>query len=289
MRKNKTFILVFYFIYLLGQCFGQTENPTKNDQEELKIILKKSGEYCERLSHSVLDFVCNERITEEINTVRTRRREIIGEHDDKKLLMSRVWQEKNEKNTYIYDYQMIRKDNVIKDRRILLRENGKKKHEEDAQLKIKRFKHHNMIFGPIVLLDIEWQPFYDYKIIQRKKFKGYNVIVLEATPKATVNTENPYGKVWIRESDFSIVKIEWDQNSLPNLEIFKKDAEIFKARPEFEIYVEYAFEKNGIRFPNKYSVIETYYQGRKLYFTRSRIHVTYKDYKFFTVESTVKY
>lgn len=289
MRKNRILPLILFLIFLSTQIISQTDNPKINDQNELEEILVKCAKYCEKLTHSVLDFVCTEKIAVEINTVRIKRREVIGEHDDKTLLMSKVWEEKNKKNTYTYDYQMIRKDNIIRDRRTLLRENGKKKHEENAQLKIKRFKHHNMIFGPIALLDIQWQPFYDYKIIQRRKFKGDNVIVIEATPKVTIKTENPYGKVWIREEDFSIVKIEWDQNSLPNLEIFIKDAEIFKARPEFEIYVEYAFDKNGIRFPSKYSVIETYYQGRKIYFTRSRIQVTYKDYKFFIVESVVKY
>jgi hypothetical protein len=268
------------------QIISQADKPEANDQEELDLLLIKCAEYSKKLSYSVLDFVCVEKISEEINAVRTIRRDVIGSSDG---IRSSVWEEMNKKNTYIYDYQMIRKDNTIRDRRTLLRENGKKEHVENAQLKIERFKHHNMILGPIALLDTQWQPHYDYKIIQRKKFKGDKVIVIEATPKTAIKTENPYGKVWIRESDFSIVKIEWDQNSLPNLEIFKKDAEIFKARPEFEIYVEYAFEKNGIRFPSKYSVIETYYQGSKIYFTRSRIQVTYKDYKFFTVESAVKY
>ena len=289
MKKQRVLISILFFVLLSIQIYSQTNDPKTSDQEELEKILEKCAEYCEKLTHSVLDFVCLERISEEINTVRTKRRDVIGEHESKTLLMSSVWEEKNRKNTYIYDYQMVRKDNIITDRRILLRENGKKKHEEDAELKIKRFKHHNMIFGPIALLDIQWQPFYDYKILQRKKIKGDKIIVIEATPKATIKTENPYGKVWVREGDFTIVKIEWDQNSLPNLEIFKKDAKIFKARPEFEIYVEYAFERNGIRFPSKYSVIESYYQGRKIYFTRSRMLVTYKKYKFFTVESAVKY
>ena len=58
---------------------------------------------------------------------------------------------------------------------------------------------------------------------------------------------------------------------------------------QIEFFAEYALEKNGIRFPSKYSVTETYVfpNGRK--FTRTVIDVTYEDYKFFTVETEVKY
>jgi len=104
-----------------------------------------------------------------------------------------------------------------------------------------------------------------------------------------MTTNNPYGKVWVREGDFSIVKIEWDQRSLGNLDVLEADAKRFMSTPEVEIYAEYAFEKNGIRFPSKYSIVETYYRGNVRYLTRSKIITTYKDYKFFIVESAVKY
>ena len=289
MRKNRILPLIFILIFQSTQLFSQTENSRESDQAELEKILVKCAEYCQKLSHSVLDFVCTEKITEEINTVDSRKRDIIGENQDKTLIMLSVWQKEGELNTYSYDYQMIRKDNIITNRRILLRENGEKKHEKDAQLKIKRFKHQNILFGPIALLDIQWQPYYDYKIIQREKFKRDNVVVIEATPKDTHTSENPFGKVWVREDDFSIIKIEWDQKSLPNLDVFEKDAKNFRAWAEIKFNVEYVFEKNGIRFPSDYSVVETYYRGRTKYFIRSRLFVTYRKYKFFTVETNVKY
>jgi len=300
MGKNKTILLVLILIFLSAHFFSQIENSDKRDQEELDEILTKCAEYCEKLTHSVLDFVCTEKITEEINTAESvearkqdifvsRKRDIIGDSSGEISKMTSVWKEGSELNTYIYDYQMVRKNKIITNQRILIKENGDKKKEVNAKLKIKRFKHHNILFGPIALLDTQWQPFYDYRIVQREKFKGDNVVVIEATPKATNISENPYGKVWIKEDDFSIVKIEWDQRSLPNLDVFEKDAKNFKARPEIIFNVEYGFEKNGIRFPSKYSVVETYYREGIKYFIRSRLFVTYKKYKFFTVESDVKY
>lgn len=264
MKKQKVLISILTFILLSIQIYSQADNSKKSDQEELEIILKKCAEYCEKLSNSVLDFVCMEKITETLNPQRTT-------------------------NTYTYDYQMIRKNNQIRDRRILLEENGNKKHEEDALLKTKRYKHHDIIFGPIGLLAELWQSQYDYKIIQRKRFKGDKVVIIEATPNDKKTTSHPYGKVWIREGDFCIVKIEWDQRSLGNLDVLEDDAKRFNSTPEVKIYAEYAFEKNGIRFPSKYNIVETYYRERVRYLTRSRILTTYKDYKFFTVESAVKY
>ena len=288
MKKRRALISVLIFIIFSIQIYSQVASTNSANQEELELILKKCAEYCEKLSNSVLDFICNEKIKEEINISGDRQPQEVTELADG-TITSVVAGPNMELNTYIYDYQMIRKDNKISNRRILLRENGKKKNEVDAQLKTKRYKHHNILFGPIGLLAELWQPHYDYKIIQRKRFKGDKVVVIEATPKDKIKTSHPYGKVWVREEDFSIVKIEWDQGSLGNLDVLEEDAKRFRSTPAVEIFAEYAFEKNGIRFPNKYSIIETYLRNGVRIFTRSKIITTYKDYKFFTVESAVKY
>ena len=288
MKKLKTFISILFFIIFSIQIFSQTDELNTGDQEELDIILKKCAEYCEKLSNSVLDFICNEKIKEEMYIPGDRRSLEFAEFADP-TIVSDTDRQNNDIYTYVYDYQMIRKDNKISNRRILLRENGKKKNEVDAKLKTKRFKHHNILFGPIALLAELWQPQYDYKIIQRKKFKGDKVVVIEATPNDKMTESNPYGKVWVREDDFSIVKIEWDQRSLGNLDVLKEDAKRFRSTPRVEIYAEYEYEKNGVRFPNKYVIIETYYRNGARYCTRYKIDTTYKDYKFFTVETGVKY
>jgi hypothetical protein len=229
MRKYKGFLFVIFFIFLSVPIFVQADNPDNKGQDELEKILEKCAEYCEKLTHSVLDFVCREKMTEEINKPVSRSTEVIRDLRGESPGLSSELKGGRESNTYVFDYQMIRKDGMITDRRILLRENGIKKFEVDVEPKIKRFKHHNILFGPIALLDLRWQPFYDYKIIEKGKFKRENVVV------------------------------------------------------------EYGFEKNGIRFPNKYSVVETYYRGGSVYFVRYRLDTTYKRYKFFTVKTEVNY
>ncbi len=96
MKKHRMLISILFFVLLSIQIYSQTDDPKTSDQEELENILKNCAAYCEKLAHSVLDFVCLERISEEINTVRTKRRDVIGEHEGKTLLMSSVWEKKNQ-------------------------------------------------------------------------------------------------------------------------------------------------------------------------------------------------
>ncbi|MBP1768405.1 MAG: hypothetical protein H6P98_2520, partial [Candidatus Aminicenantes bacterium] len=55
------------------------------------------------------------------------------------------------------------------------------------------------------------------------------------------------------------------------------------------LITEYGFEKNGIRFPSRDYSEEAYIKPDGKKFVRSRTSVVYKDYKFFIVETDVKY
>ena len=189
------------------------------------------------------------------------------------------------KNVYVYDYQLYRKGNDIKERRILIEENGKKKHEENASLKTSAFEHENVVLGPIGLLSSYWQTFHDYRIIKEEKFKGDKTVILEALLKPGYTFQHLSGKIWVRKSDFCILKIEWFQHSIRGYEHVEETAKKLKAEPRLTLLAEYGYEKNGIRFPNKYSLDEVYIiRGRGRY-QKSKTVVLYDDYKFFTVET----
>ena len=70
--------------------------------------------------------------------------------------------------------------------------------------------------GPIGLLSEYWQQYHDYKIVKEEKFKGEKVIVIEAVPKYGYKLNQLFGKIWVRKSDFSILKIEWNQEAIEN-------------------------------------------------------------------------
>ncbi len=284
MKKRIMLISVFIFVLLSIQIFSQTDNPKMVDQEELELILKKCAVYCERLENVSLHFICKEEIKEKVYNFRgISRRVVFG-------IPGRFRHTPDEENMYIYDYQLIKKGNSTDEQRILIEENGQEKNDKDAQLKTKRFQHEFIVFGPIVLLSQEQQKNYNYKLLKNVNYKKEKAVILEASPKFPGEFNTVYGKIWIRKKDFAILKIEWEQESLENFELIEKLAERLRATPLITVVSEFGFEKNKIRFPNKYSVEEMYIAlrgGRRS--LRSETTVIYDNYKFFIVDTKVIY
>jgi hypothetical protein len=280
--NQKNSLYLFSIIMLIGGfLFLATSNQSIEKIEKTKLdeILEKTAEYCEKLENSSLDFTCVEEIKEKIyyqqGFTRFHVRPTGFFHQ----------------NTYVYDYQLIRKENKIAERRVLVEENGKKKNEKDAELKTVFFDHKYVILGPVGLLSKNSQQDHDYKIFGEEMVKKEKAIVIEATPKPDL-IERPghlFGKIWVKEDDFSILKIEWNQVSMGNFEKILEKAKSFNAEPQITFVSEYAFEKNGIRFPSKYYVLEEYIRPSRAKLTASETTVIYKNYKFFTVETEVKY
>lgn len=277
MKKLGTFLFVPLFIMFVIQAFSRQADSRSTGQAELETILGKCAEYCERLSHSVLFFVCREKITERISSRHTTL--------PKGLERFRHTYTSTAKNVYVYDYQLYRKGNDIKERRILVEENRKKKHEDNAPLKTQAFEHENVVLGPIGLLSSHWQAFHDYRIIKEEKFKGDKTVIVEAVLKPEFTFHHLSGKIWVRKKDYCILKIQWFQHSIKGYEHVQETAEELNAEPRLSLLAEYGYEKNGIRFPSKYSLDEVYIiRGRGRY-RRSKTVVLYDDYKFFTVET----
>jgi hypothetical protein len=277
MKKPKAFVSVIIFLVFSTHVCGQKASSHSSGQAELETILKKCAEYCEKLANSALFFVCKEKITEKISS---RSAPMLTDlKPSARVYTSTV------KRVYVYDYQLYRKGNDIKEERILLEENGKKKHEENASLKTRIFRHENIVLGPIGLLSSHWQTFHDYRILKEEKFKGDKSVVIEAVLKPEHTFHHLSGKVWVRKTDFSILKIEWLQQSIGGYERVEETAKELRAKPHLTLIAEYGFEKNGIRFPSKYSLDEDYLLRGMRRFNQSKTVVVYNGYKFFTVET----
>lgn len=280
-------------------------------------ILAKSAEYCAKLADSVLYFVCLETITEETSkdnekmqlsdprepsykelTDPRRNQEFRHEGTPERY---RTGPQKTvlRKNVYVYDYQLIKKGNSIEERRTLLEENGKKTKEENAQLKTRKFYSYRSVLGPIGLLGKTQQNNFNYKIIQEDKYRGKDVLVIEASPK-TVSAENSnYGRIWIDKASFQILRIDVAQESL----VGYKDPKAKGINHIITVTHYYDVEKNGLMFPSK-TVFEENYTPDKVQvglwsnYTNSvqrktlqwtKLEIDFMDYKFFTVDVDVKY
>jgi RNA polymerase sigma factor (sigma-70 family) len=194
-----------------------------------------------------------------------------------------------EKNSYLYDYQLIKKGEKIEESRTLLEEDGEKRNEKNAPLKTKRFQSEKSVFGPAGLLSRKWQASYDYKIAKDETSKGRETFVMEARPKIKTEEKPSYNKIWIDKKDFSILRIRIEQESLAGYDDFEKEAKKIKVKPILTIIHDYEVEKNGLMFPSKTTFREEY-TGRGIDRSRrSELSITYGKYRFFIVETEVKY
>lgn len=269
---------------LISHKSGLNFNSVSQGNNEINLdqILNKCAEYCDRLSNSALFFVCQEKIDEVIYyyTYRFPFRRLFISDQPKRI----------EKNSYIYDYQLIKKGGIINESRALLYENGKKRHVKNAGLKTKRFYSKRSVFGPAGLLSRGWQEKYTYKVMKDDVIHGKEAVVIEAIPKEILKENPNYGKIWIQKKDFSVLKIEIEPKSLADFEILEKEARKHDVFLNISILHFYDFEKKGIRFPSRTVFKENYIDKRfSRRLKKSSVTITYDNYRFFIVETDVRY
>lgn len=289
MRKSKVkyFLpLLFYFIVIYGG------HPQEQQQEigaaGLEKILEETGEYCEKLKNMALDFVCQEKISEK--TSEFGKRIVLTPGD--RLRSSSFFEDlkiiKTKKNSYIYDYQMIKKGDDFKEKRDLLQENRKKRNEKNVELKTLRMSSKFLVFGPVGFLSQSWQPNFVYEIIGSEKIGQKKAVVLKASPKEFTEENYCFGKIWVDEADSSILQIEWEPKSIKNFEE-KVESEIGELKRNVSWIVSYDVVKNGIRFPGAQTIKETYITKQGKEHIKYEAEYKYENYKFFTVETEVKF
>jgi hypothetical protein len=256
---------------------------------DLAAILKSCADYCDKLSGSILDFVCQERVEETIADIQMARPAVTLAGSSARIYSGpMVWARKKVRSKYLYDYQLVRtKSGDITETRALLEENGRKVGVKDAPLKTRVFNYKYVVMGPVGLLGREEQTRFDYSVVKETTIKKQPVLIIQALPKPGATGNVLYGKVWIRQSDAEILRIEWQPESMGNYVGIEEMARGLAMKPRLSFISEYDFEKNGIRFPSRYEIEEAYSSKVRAPLVRSRTEVTYEAYKFFTVETGV--
>jgi hypothetical protein len=297
MRKesqSKFLLALSVFLLLISQTQNNIiqANPAEREKNKLSEILNAASAYCQKLENCAFDFVCLEDIRETTDLSKDTILQTLAQASSRQsaswILSKARTGKKIVENHLLYDYQFIRKGKKSKERRTLLEENGKIKHKKNARLKTTNFFYKEILLEPNAILSEENQLHHDYRILGEEESDGEKTIVLEALPKPTFKSEHLFGKVWVKESDGSIVKIEWDQKGIENFEIIEKRAEIYNANPHVTLTSEFSLEKNGILFPSRFRIEEAYINAKGEKFLRSETKIIYKDFKFFIVETEVK-
>jgi hypothetical protein len=254
--------------------------PQETPGDPLPRILERTREYCRKLGSASLNFVCAECVE-------------AHEYSPPIRLFSTtptggVRRVKSE--SFVYDYQLVASGTSIKETRTLVRENGEPRDEKNATIQTRIFKHENLIFGPVGLLSEYWQPRHAYSYIGEDRSGGVKAFLVEAGPSGPPEPGHLYGKVWVSQDDFSVLKIEWDQKSLGNFPMIERMARSIgpDTVPGIVLTAEYGVEKNGIRFPSQVTILEDYLNIKGTV-RLSETTIVYKDYKFFTVDTNVRY
>jgi hypothetical protein len=257
--------------------------PAKGDPVPTS-VLETAARYCRDLEGASLDFVCREDVRERLsawlvgNTAKSVGPPLDGFQTGVKAPLAA----EDRARDWVYDYQLARKEGWTAETRVLLEENGKPRREERAALRTERFVHKLVVLGPVGLFGEDAQSRHDYVVARETEMEGEPVLVVEVRPKG-MEASSLFGKAWVRPRDGAVLKIEWEPASMGNYAAIEAFAKSMRAKPRIRFTSEYAVEKNGLRFPSSYEVVEAYRTSSQTV-TASKTSVAYKDYKFFEVK-----
>ncbi len=177
----------------------------------------------------------------------------------------------------------------MREKRILLEEDGKKKHVEDVELRPVKYIGKYLVYGPVGFLSHYWQKRFDYKIVGEDIIDGKEAIIIASSPKQEMEENENYGRVWVDKKNFSILKIEYDPRSIKDYEDELILSPIGDLKKKVVWTVHYGVEKKGVRFPSKQLVREYYVNNEGEAVLMEEVTFHYVDYKFFVVEVEIKY
>lgn len=279
------FTMTLCVIQISGRC-----GEAISQQDNLSQIIIRCGEYCELVKRAALNYICNENIIDVETTFKTASTIVRDPYGNITTLTqaTKLKQKRTKKKTYVYDYQLIKKGEELKESRILLMENGKKKHKENAELKT-RYSARFIIYGPIGFLSRYWQRLFTFEIIKNEQVNGIDAMVVKASPKPE-NTENrSEAIIWINPEDASVLRIAWQPESLEGHEAEKVQFRAEDLTRTLTWDVTYGIEKNGVRFPSLQHVQDVIVNELGDKYILQDTTINYIDYKFFSVEVDIKH
>ena len=276
-----------------------------NQQEilELKRVKDGAADYCMKLSEAVFHYICKETVNEVLEVIRTHKavreaaydrntgtyRPGFRAQDDRRAVERKVT------NKYVNDYQLISNKGQVSEQRKLIKGTVKKIAGKDDLLKLDSFITRKISLTSISLLGSESRERFYYRFVKYEKLKGVKTAVIECFPKDTSGIKTNYGKIWVDLADFSIMRLSINPVSIGGYANLLKLARYYKAKLILNCEIDFFKKRNGIRFPTKVLIRETYSGGRELraivrksVWERSKTTYTFDGYQFFDVSATSK-
>ena len=277
-------VLVSLGIARPAQNAQSPADQTQAPKPSLAAILKATGDYCEIVKKMSLYFVCNERIQAKENFF-TRGKAASRSTPDA-LLLSKVIRQ-----SFLYDYQIIKKGEEFEEKRILLEENGKSRRRENADLGTLKVSGRNLVFGPVGFFSRYWQKYFNYEVLGEDVLNGRTVVIIGVVPNEKREENNNRGKTWIDASNYQILRIEFEPPSGQDADVTfegntPKAAEFHR---HFVWTIDYGVEKNGVRFPSRQTISENLVSSTGFKITKREVLFEFTNYRFFTVDVEHKF
>jgi hypothetical protein len=267
--------------------------PAASPNEELQMVLDKCTEYCLKLSESALYYICHEEVKEKFKNISMEQGVVLSMVGSPDLHPNEVMKTDNrilslggnEKNTYLYDYQLIKKDGKIDEKRILLDKDGKAVILENESQDMAPSLSLKPILVPVQIFGNEQRSKFVFRLADDERIQGKLAYVIEVFLRSGQTGYIRQGKIWMDKTDFRIVKIEIFSDFVEGFEYILKECRQYYLMPHFKSIHYYTIDKNGLLFPSQ-SEIRVEYSGLlfKKMDLKSEYKITYKDYRFFTVE-----
>jgi TonB family protein len=263
--------------------------------ENLRTILDRCAEYCDRLNGLALDFICEETIREthynfgeggEWLGIGSSLPTPLGVTPEVTFVSTPLFDpELTTKNSYICDYLLIKKGEKLEERRILLQEDGRKMADRETLLEMKKFSVLRPFFAPIRLLDRGRQPIFSYTLIKEEKVNRKKTYLIEAVPKSVDTAGVQGGRIWVDVENFQILRCEIDGIPFEGYDDILEDCIHYYVEPFFTTTYLYQIERKGVLFPSRAETRVVYGTAAKTKLKKMKTDITYKKYKIFTVET----
>lgn len=280
----KLLVLASFFTVFAGFGISHPDSPAENyNPKTLSRILEETRDYCESVKNMALFYICKEKVTHVKYYYSKRGLERFSLSSGK--LKSRDSRHK----TFVYDYQLIKKEKELREKRILLEEDGKEKYVEDVEIRPVKYIGKYLVYGPVGFLSKYWQKRFDYEIVGEEILDGKETIIIDSSPKKEREENENYGRVWVDKKTFSILKIEYDPRSIKDYEDELIISPIGDLKKKVLWTVHFGVEKKGVRFPSKQLVQEYYVNNEGQTVLMEKVTFQYVEYKFFIVEVEIKY
>jgi len=314
LQKGKAIPAAFNYVFnfdprVYAEQFTYIDENTSvldaTTREQMDKILNGCAEYCRKLIDMALFYTCEERIKETTHSLRPPDilAELVGRFRSDYAFqvtessdgMMQGWVTDRpqvmsirdiERISYDCDYQMIRRFGEITERRIVLKDNGRIVLDEVRLLIEDRYSTLSPVLSLLKIMDKDHQPLFYYRICEEKRVSDKDAYVLEAIPKFGDADGVCSAKIWVAKSDFQILKSEIEGVPLHGYDDVLREAVYLNIKPFFMRTYEYKVEKNGVMLPQRTTVQIKYpslISSRRE--TKSNIELTYKDFKFFLVET----